>query len=95
MNQSYRLVWSAVRGAWTAVSELAKSHAKSGAAITVVAATAAMPAHGAGAVSATGGLPVNVVSDTYTVGNGVYAVTADNGSSKVGFLTLPQRTKRR
>ncbi len=45
MNQSYRLVWSAVRGAWAVVSELAKSHAKSGAAMVVVAAaTAAMPA---------------------------------------------------
>jgi hypothetical protein len=29
MNQSYRLVWSAVRGAWAVVSELTKSHAKS------------------------------------------------------------------
>jgi hypothetical protein len=45
MNQSYRLVWSAVRGAWTVVSELAKSHAKSGAVmVTVAAVTAALPA---------------------------------------------------
>ena len=46
MNKSYRLVWSVVRGAWTVVSELAKSHAKSGAAIVVVAAAAvALPTH--------------------------------------------------
>lgn len=45
MNQSYRLVWSGVRGAWTVASELAKSHAKSGSVmITVAAATATMPA---------------------------------------------------
>ena len=43
MNLSYRLVWSAVRKAWVVVSELAKSHAKSGA--LVVATTAAFAAN--------------------------------------------------
>ncbi len=45
MNQSHRLIWSAVRGAWIIVSELAKSHAKSGVAMLIIAtATLAMPA---------------------------------------------------
>ncbi|MBY0346118.1 MAG: ESPR domain-containing protein, partial [Neisseriaceae bacterium] len=37
MNHSFCLVWSAVRGAWAVVSELAKSHAKSSTVIVVLA----------------------------------------------------------
>ncbi|MBY0346445.1 MAG: ESPR domain-containing protein, partial [Neisseriaceae bacterium] len=43
MNQSYRLIWSAIRSAWIVVSELVKSHTKS-TALMVVTATAANPA---------------------------------------------------
>ncbi len=80
MNQSYRLVWSVVRSAWTVVSELAKSHAKSGAVMVVVAATAAMPAQGAGAVSAGLGQTVTVVTGPYIVGDGGVGITANNGN---------------
>ncbi len=65
MNQSYRLVWSAVRGAWAVVSELAKSHAKSGAAMVVVAAaTAAMPAQ---AVVVDNSFDLNTTGDKISV----------------------------
>ncbi len=65
MNQSYRLVWSTVRGAWAVVSELAKSHAKSGAAMVVVAAaTAAMPAQ---AVVFDDSLDLNATGDEISV----------------------------
>jgi autotransporter family porin len=58
MNQSYRLIWSGVRGAWAVASELAKSHAKSGSVmITVAAASAAMPAQ-ARVISSDNGLTV-------------------------------------
>jgi hypothetical protein len=76
MNQSYRLVWSAVRGAWAVVSELAKSHAKSGAAMVVVAAaTAAMPAQA-------------VVIDSSQDLNSTGAAGSVQASSSVGFEPL-------
>jgi hypothetical protein len=84
MNQSYRLVWSAVRGAWTAVSELAKSHAKSGTVIAVVAAaTVAAPVQ-----AVTGGVPKlapgeqlaqgTVTGDLIQTASGAHAIDALN-----------------
>jgi len=75
MNQSYRLVWSAVRGAWAVVSELAKSHAKSGAAMVVAAATTAMPAQA-------------VVIDSSQDLNSTGAAGSVQASSSVGFEPL-------
>jgi len=85
MNLSYRLVWSAVRKAWVAVSELAKSHTKSGA-VLLVTATAALsaPAQAAGPISAVGpGQVTNVASDTYTGTNTQVGVMAQYGGSIV------------
>lgn len=79
MNLSYRLVWSAVRKAWIVVSELAKSHAKSGAVLLVTAALSAT-AQAAAPVSADG-IEVTVTSDTYDAGNGGVGVLATNGGT--------------
>ena len=46
MNKSYRLVWSSVRSAWTVVSELAKAHVKSGAAVVLISAASFCAASG-------------------------------------------------
>ncbi len=79
MNLSYRLVWSAVRKAWIVVSELAKSHAKSGAVLLATAALSA-PAQAAAPVSADG-IEVTVTSDTYEAGNSGVGVLATNGGT--------------
>jgi outer membrane autotransporter protein len=83
MNLSYRLVWSAVRKAWIVVSELAKSHTKSGVVLLATAALSA-PAQAAGPISADGaGTVTNVASDTYTGANTQVGVRAEDGGSIV------------
>ncbi len=85
MNLSYRLVWSAVRKAWIVVSELAKSHAKSGA-VLLVTATAALsaPAQAAGPVTADGvGVVLPVASDTYDAAYNEVGLWAQNGGEIV------------
>ena len=82
MNLSYRLVWSAVRKAWIVVSELAKSHAKSGALVVATTAAFAANTQAAPPQEAVGSNQVtNVVSDTYEGIDSEVGIRAEKGGT--------------
>jgi hypothetical protein len=92
MNKSYRLVWSSVRSAWTVVSELAKAHVKSGAAVVLISA-ASMTAQAqklyvtGGAEEEVGGSGSSVVSATGTdYAMYVFGSTTTGNPSTILFL---------
>lgn len=86
MNRTYRLVWSAARGAWVVASELARGRSKSGrsARRTLAAAAAGALALGAQAyaqvVPATTVLPTGGNTNAYISPNGVPVVNINTAN---------------
>ena len=89
MNQSYRLVWSAVRGAWAVVSELTKSHAKSVVMASVVIA-AVVPMQVQAVLISSGDLSVQDLKVGHLASTGVteFEVGGTFGMASTNFAVL-------